>query len=60
MAPESIKVRVRMDPETLRNEGAAEYPMREGALMRDGSLVSIPIVGSCWIARRGLELRIAR
>lgn len=56
LAPELIAERVGMRPETLRYERAIGYLVREGALVWEERLGSLPGVDFYRITGRGLEM----
>lgn len=56
LAPELVAEQVGMDPETLRYERAVGYLVREGALIWEERLGSVPGVDFYRITRRGLEM----
>ncbi|HSK99491.1 MAG TPA: hypothetical protein VK869_04065 [Rubrobacteraceae bacterium] len=56
LAPELVAERVGMNPETLRYERALGCLVREGALVWEERLGSVPGVDFYRITRRGLEM----
>ena len=56
LAPALVAEQVGMDPETLRYERAVGYLVREGALVWEERLGSVPGVDFYRITRRGLEM----
>jgi hypothetical protein len=56
VAPALVAERAGLEPETLRHERAVRYLVREGALVWEERLGSVPGVDIYWITRRGLEM----
>jgi hypothetical protein len=56
LAPALVAERVRLDPETLRYERAVGYLVREGALVWEERLGSVPGVDFYRITGRGIEM----
>lgn len=60
LAPELVAEQVGMDPETLRYERAVGYLVREGALVWEERLGTVPGVDFYRITRRGFEMITSR
>ncbi|HEU4494846.1 MAG TPA: hypothetical protein VFR69_11665 [Rubrobacteraceae bacterium] len=56
VAPGLVAERAGLEPETLRYERALRYLVREGALVWEERLGSIPGLDIYWVTRRGLEM----
>jgi len=56
VAPELVAERVGLDPETLRYERAVRYLVREGALVWEERLGSVPGVDFYRITERGIQM----
>jgi hypothetical protein len=56
LAPELASEHVRLEPETLRNERAVRYLVREGALVWDERVGTVVGVDFYRITQRGLQL----
>jgi hypothetical protein len=56
VAPGLVAERAGLKPETLRYERALRYLVREGALVWEERLGSIPGLDIYWVTRRGLEM----
>lgn len=56
VAPGLVAERAGLEPETLRYERALRYLVREGALVWEERLGSIPGLDIYWVTGRGLEM----
>ena len=56
LAPELVAERVGLDPDTLRYERAVRCLVKEGALVWEKRLGSVPGVDFYQITRRGIEM----